>query len=114
MGTKSNKGKPGKYSRHDSSFLFYSPCFGFESRFQGGDDERLDGSSDRVVQRCGPEVNWSQAQGFSGPGDIGLSGRERVEGGESVWLVSPHRDARVERTANRDDLYGEFFRSRQS
>ena len=41
--------------------------FGFESRFQGGDDGRPDGRSDCFVQRCGPEVDRSRNAGLFRP-----------------------------------------------
>src|SRR5271157_1062890 len=63
--------------------------FGFESWSQGGDDESSHGRGDCVVQGCRPEVDRPQAQGVPGPGDLGLLGREHLESGASVRLVSP-------------------------
>ena len=84
--------------------------FGFESWSRGGDDESSHGRGDCVVQGCRPEVDRTQAQGVPGPGDLGLLGREHLESGASVRVVSPYRDAGVERTANWDHLPGKYFR----
>src|SRR5208337_1520907 len=88
--------------------------FGFESWSRGGDDGSSHGRGDCVVQGCRPEVDRTQAQGVPGPGDLGLLGREHLESGARLRVVSPYRGAGVERTANWDHLPGKFFRSGKS
>ena len=68
-------------------------------------DEVIASFKDPARKLTGPK------QGVPGPGDLGLLGREHLESGASVRLVSPYRGAGVERTAKWDHLPGKFLRS---
>jgi hypothetical protein len=57
-------------------------------------DALISGSpSDRIIQGRGPEVDWAQAQGFSGPGDPyfldGSVGKAESVFGWSYHTVAP-------------------------